>query len=559
MRTVQEIRDLKAYLVDDLHGGRVSQQQTDQSFYEDSFTVPDVPHPFQIYRSGKAARMVDRAVEQIITSNPQVFRIVKKESEYEANQRVMALLNKWIKLCVFAIDECAKKSMVRGEAWLHPVLSGEWDKEEGRGMPVKFEVPDPLIVFADYTEEEYGIPSEVIIFCEKHIDPIQEIFPNWKPKDSRSKKVKWLEWWSKEARYFEADGIPVLPDEIQKNILKFVPFGHCYAGFGMSSPDGKPESLVISRLTRVRDRLLQQCTVDSDITSSIHQLTFPYLNLILPENTKAAGDIKEKYKMGPRAFNILYLPDGAKLQKGEILPPSAEVFQHSERIERYLTEDDPLVLGGVRTGESSGRQTDILGSWASKRYDKFVANIQGLFAIGLGMALRMVDTIPRTYPKDDLHKNDINGNYTCEVLLKSDNPLDRERLIAQGSRLFANKQISHKRFLIDHYGMTDEQADEEITDILIDQATIYNPMFSEMIGLEFAQERGLESRYDSIKKRRQQLEARLAGLGQTPTTPPAGGRSPEVETPTGQEAYDMALAQRGQRMPPTEYTRGEEI
>lgn len=548
MRTVLEIRDLATYLKNELHGGRVAQQQLDQKYYEDSFAIPDVPAPFKIYRSGKAARMVDRAVEQIITSNPQVFRTVKKESEYEANQRVMALLNKWINLCVFAIDEASKKCMVRGETWLHPVLD-----EKGK-MPVKFEVPDPLIVFADYTEEDYGIPPEIIISCERHVNSIQRIFPKWKPV-SISKRVQWLEWWDEKARYFEADGIPILAGEIQKNILGFVPFIHCYSGFGMSSPDGRPESLTISRLTRMRDRLLQQCTVDSDITSSIHQLTFPYINLILPADSKAKGDIGHNYKMGPRAFNIIYLPDGAKLQKGEILPPEAEVFQHSERIERYLTEDDPLVLGGVRTGESSGRQTDILGSWASKRYDKFVANIQNLFSTGLEMALKIVDTIPNAYPKE-LKENDINENYACTVELKSDNPLDRDRLVTQGSRLLANKQMSFKSFLIECRGLTSEQAQDEIDQILIDEATIFNPMFSEMIGLEFAKERGLESRFENIRKRRQQLEERITGVSETP---PAAGRPPEVETPLGREMTDMSLEQRGTRRPPREYIRGEGI
>ena len=121
MITEKEIKELAVYLKDDLNGKRVAQQKEDLTYYEDTFAIPENMKPYQVRRTGMGSRIIDGAADNIITSNPQVFREPIRKSDTEANMRVMAALNDWAKLILrmnpSPYKEAVKNALLMGEAW----------------------------------------------------------------------------------------------------------------------------------------------------------------------------------------------------------------------------------------------------------------------------------------------------------------------------------------------------------------------------------------------------------------------------------------------------------
>jgi len=552
MITETEIKQLAQYLKEDLNGKRIRQQREGLSYYEDTFPIPENMKPYQVRRTGMGARIIDGAAENIITSNPQVFRDPRNKGDTDANARVMALLNNWAKLMLIMsphpYKEAVKNALLMGEAWTHIVVNKNWEPDALNKLPFIVGTLDPMTVFHDYTQEDFGVPEQVIISCDKSVSWVRKQYPNWMPRDPNARNVKWLEYWDDEAWYIAIDDLSI--GGIKKNAFGFVPFVHCFSGYGRVSSSEGAESLAIGRLTRIKDVLLEQAMGRSDTASIIHRYAFPHKDLFVPPGQpEPTGDVGADYNITPGAFNVIVGADRNWMDKDTAMVPPPEMFNHLYMTESFLTQDFPPILRGMRTG-SSGRQEDIVGGFAVRRYDTVVENIEHLFSVTLGQALRICDTIPDMKPKA-LNKNDINGNYLCEVKLKADDLIERDRMVTLGARLHDSRKITHKRFLVEHYGLTEEEADKEIEDIMVDEVTINDPFIREMIGRRVAQKLGWEDEYEAMKAKRVELEKRQAGL--QPTAEPRTGN---IKAPLGEEMIDMSLTERGARRPPEGYFRG---
>ena len=123
---IEEIHELKEFLVKTLHSNTRSEQGIDQEFYDDAFKVPQlspVNRPsIPIARTGKAARVIDSPTEHIITRNPQVLKLATGRENVERTSRVLTMLNQqWIPLLKRQnpnpFKESARKILLRGESW----------------------------------------------------------------------------------------------------------------------------------------------------------------------------------------------------------------------------------------------------------------------------------------------------------------------------------------------------------------------------------------------------------------------------------------------------------
>ncbi|GAH00439.1 unnamed protein product, partial [marine sediment metagenome] len=59
--------------LEEFHGGKTSEQLTDEAYYTDKFSTPLIQAPYHVVRTGTTARLIDSPAEHIITANPQVF------------------------------------------------------------------------------------------------------------------------------------------------------------------------------------------------------------------------------------------------------------------------------------------------------------------------------------------------------------------------------------------------------------------------------------------------------------------------------------------------------
>ncbi len=576
-RTIQEIRQLKDYLVNDFYSVCRNQQRIDDTYYNDTFSVDDiVSQPVLVMRTGRGRRMVDRPTDHIVTSNPQASRISKKDTQEEIKvvTAVNNMLNiEWLpalkKQNPNAFKQHVKFNMNRGEAWIQVVHNGAWitgDKKKD-GMPVIFRLPDPMIVFASPNEDCNGVPEFMVMWYQRLPRILKEMYPHWTdPQHKGTGKqgmVDWLEYWDSEIRYWEADGEPILmtgekDDDygLQSNSYGFVPFVHKLSGFGTDSPESKPEELVVGRLRFSRDSLRRDCALISSTDFAIHRFANRSLEVQPKDDMhQIPPNFREAYEMGDG--NINELTPGIDVRRAVELLPEQSVFQYLGKVAQDLEIDDPSVLSGMPAGES-GRQQDMSQSASLARYGTIVENAENAFATAIGMGLRIIDTIPGLKP-DSLKSIDLDGNYEVSVKLKAADTLSDERKATLGSRMLAQNEIGAIENLVKFKGYTKEEAEKVTIEKYAYKIIDTNPDIAAFIGWKAIQKSGMAEDIAQFIKQRQAMGKvqPQQGMVEQPGNTEMQRRVGEIQTPEGFRAMDMALAQRGARQAPEPYNRGE--
>jgi len=568
MITEAEIHDKETYYTTELYGTVRTEQREDKLYIDDKFPVPEVRHPHKPRRMGFGRRMVDAPADEIITSNPQVFVTVVKGRK-EAESRIAELFNGWFDILrrqnPNPIKESVKNPLARGENFIQLLHNRNWvtnpvkkDKAglpvfDKSGMPIHFLVPEPMVVYASPEEDENGMPLEVLVIYEKQPRDVIADYPHLtslKDRKGKGKRIKWLEYWRKDALYIEADKIPIT-NGVQKNPYGFPPFVRRYSGFGKRSPDGELADLIISDIRFARGLLYDEAVVGSDISSQIH--TFAHAPVVLLLKGEANIDrMKKTFSLGAYGFSVIdHLGDDLiDFKIGERIQPSVESFNHYERILRQLHERCPFLLAGFPFG-TSGTQQRMTLTERARRYLPILENTQTSWATAFEKAFEMMKRIPGLKP-DGLQEGDLDCVIKCEVRLKAPDPVAENRLSLMGSRLLLNGEIDPIRNLIEFKGKTRAEAEDTVVDALAWRAVTSNPDILDLIGLRTAEKSGMLDQLKEIKGRTKDIRKTLGGEMPKTTRERIGG---EVETERGMEAQPEEA--REAREPPIEYTRGE--
>ena len=553
MRTEAEIKELKSYLTTDFYSRRVAQQKLDESYYIDNFPTPLIRSIDYLVRTGRARRMVDKPIEHIISQKPQFFRDNYKKGSADADARVAAEGNRWIKNLVSQNPnpfwEFARNLMLRGEAWYYVVHNDElpvsWQKTQPEAMPVRFFVPDPLVVFADPSiTEENGVPGAVIISYERSVASLQQQYPQWFSSLPATRKVPFFMFIDKDMRYIEAENKTVVSDE---NIYGFVSLVHSYSGFGRETYEGDPATLAFGRLTPYHSLLQNECHIESDIAYVIDNFSYNTMDIITHDGAVLNPEMVANYNArGPR-INQLDIPTGSTIDRKTGLPPAQEIFLHRAQIKKELDFEDPPIPAG-----STGRHEDIIYSGWRKRFEPVADRCAQAFATALGIGLRICETIPDWMPPN-LKKKDIAGRYDCRIELKAEDPIENDRRSLLGRSLYgtdpSNRQIDLQTNHIKYQGMTQEESDNVIARMLVDGVTIQSPIMAQILGMRFVKELGLEEYAAALAQQgKMQQDIQKAGIGSQGGEP----RTLNIKTPQGAEMADLALMQRGERRSPIE-------
>ena len=576
MRTVQEIRDIKVYLKDRLHSARLEQQRIDQQYFDDSFEVALIKSPKVVHRIGLGAKLIGGPASHVITTNPQVTVLPKKENKQEQAKRVNALLNNWIRYYLLRQNpppfrESVFNLLLRGEYWIHPVMNPNW-KESG-GLPVYFLVPDPMTIFASL-DESSGVPKELCMVYNRSPFLVKQCYSHWNdPKhktdenEEKDRVTEWMEYWNKDVRYFEADEVPMLVDEngkvsngdgIQENFMGVMPFIHGYSGFGKDSPEGKIEELVVGRLRHVRALMEQATYINSDILSIISKFAHERIDISIidPTVSKEQGEaVQSAYNMGAGHANLL--PYGIKVEAAERLLPGQELFQFYDRKWQHIHEEAPPVMSGLPSG-TSGRQEDILGANQIRRFDSVVESVEEGWSKAFDMGLQIlkkvgylpITSLSQAPESNDIRitEEDINACAPCRLTLKTKDPIEDDRKLMAGRTLWKEGMIDHKTMLVQFAGYTPDEADEIIVKTQAEKIMREVPEVAQSLGQTAMKDLGMEEALAALDEQ----------LGQvSKTTKMDQSRSGNIKTPLGMEMADMALANRGTRTAPMPYTQGE--
>lgn len=564
MPTVDDIKTLRVHYCDSLYQQVRHEQEIDQQYIGDTFPVPEIHDPHQIYRSGIGDRIVNAPAEHIITSNPQVFFHPRKDTKTSSESvlRLSRMVNEqWLPLLqkqnpnIF--KEFIKDLLGRGEAFVKVIHNNDWDKNK-EGLPVNFVVPDAMVVYASPEESMEGIPEKVILWYS--ISQYQELIPkypflaNMSPGGEKDNMVNWLEYYDATSRYVElADQALTKSGEkdfgVQKNIYGFTPFVRKYSGFGRRSPDGELASLIVSDMRRSRDLVREECATRSNIASIEYLFAHKPHTFIGPGLN--ADKIRESTSYGAYDINAFDVDDPSKLKIEKLdIVPSPETYRHLETITAELNQRHPFIMAGFPWG-TSGRQQDITQVSAMRRYDSVVESLEHAFATALRMAFKIC-LLPKFKP-DGVSEKDLQTEFDIEVKLKAKDPIEEDRKITLGDRLWGGGKgsISVQTFHTKYQGMTQDESNREIARMLADQITIYNPDVAAVMGMVAAEESGMQDWLEKARERRQMMEGQPGMRQELPKTSMERIRG-ETETPMGREE----ASPRGARQPPERYTRG---
>jgi|TARA_Y100000310_G_scaffold84594_1_gene81508 hypothetical protein len=544
----------KRYITDadNIYSGVRKQQKEDQRYRDDTFAVDEIRTPHKIWRSGLGARMVDAPAEQIITSNPQAFIDITKGPK-DASLRISEEVNQiWIDTLrrqnPNPFKEFVKNLLVRGEAFIK-VLHNESRIKDKYGLPVLFIIPDPMVIYASPEEDANGIPELVMVYYERQLSELIVRYPGWtnpKARDpGKEKLATWFECWTRDSRYFEADGEPVLKGGVQANVYGVPPFVRKYSGFGRSSPDGKLEDLIVGDIRFARDLIKQECITRSNI-ASIEHIFAHRPKTILTDGTIDKAQLQE-FDWGAYSLNVLEnVSPNTKFVEDNYPHVPPEMYQNLSNIKAEIAQRNPFIMAGFPFG-SSGRQQDMTSTAAMRRYDSVVENTENAFATSFEMALKICDIVPTLKP-DGLRKSDLKTAYKCQVKLKARDPIEEDRKATLGSRLLANNEIDPETNLTQFKGYTADEARKILINVLKWKVLLGSPDIAELIGLRAAEKSGMAEDLRSIQAKRKQLEA------QVPRTTQERIQG-EVQTEIGMEQAPQAPV--GARRPPERYVRGQ--
>jgi len=426
-----------------------------------------------------------------------------------------------------------------------------------------FTAPDPMIVFT----EPYDalIPSRVAKSFNVQPDVIKWMYPDWKPKEEGTKEVKYLFYIDNKVRYIEADESS-LTKGVENNYLGFVPIVHCYSGFGKKSPEGKPETLAVGRLKKVRSLLKAECETESRYDSIIALYANPLLLIQATEGGASPVDEDELKKQVIGPGQTIVVPPG---YKADLYTPdvnATQLLQHLYQIKQSLGKEMPPIMAGSAGGpRESGRRADIEFEHVRKRYSKLIKNVQTALAEILGMSLRILETTPQALPvtiratviekgelvikEERITREDIAGYYDCTVILNPEEALEADRKVMLGRMLVNEGRISWQRFLVDYMTKTEDEAEEIIAEALAEQTITTDPIMSQMRAQEALEQMGKGKYLEKVKADVRQREQMAGELGKEPIRQ---GRPSEAKEPLSAATLRQSLGEKpvGVREPP---------
>ena len=292
----------------------------------------------------------------------------------------------------------------------------------------------------------------------------------------------------------------------------------------------------------MEDGIVEDATIASDLQFGVHSGMWKNIQIFVPSGVdfnkqKFADELTQE----PGLLSVIELPEQANpdyFKVSESKLPDAPVFAYADRIRSRLAMQYPNSVQGVASG-TSGRQEDVLINSGLAMYDAPLESNSKLWADALDIGFKIAFNKDLDILPVGLKDGDIDTYSEITVNLQKDNPMEISRRSIEGERLWHDGAITHERFLIEHMGMTKEDAKKEIAGVRIETAIRNSPFLLQIIEETVAEELGKEQRL-------QELRAQMQGasnMNPVPQPESKGGepRTGNIKTPLGNEMADQSI------------------
>ncbi len=199
--TRDKIIDFKNYMVNERHDQRIKEQMLDQEYLENRYPLKLIKKVDYQMRSNFATRMINGVTQQVISKLPKIYFTPKSDSETEMKvvKNLSILTNSWVKKLLeypaSPFEQNFKRICGRGELWIYTPhnsflanYDGDWRKDYPNLMPVEWIFYDPMVVFADPSEEINGQPKRVVVWYKRTVGDIKAHYPKWTGASKKSDK-----------------------------------------------------------------------------------------------------------------------------------------------------------------------------------------------------------------------------------------------------------------------------------------------------------------------------------------------------------------------------------
>lgn len=551
--TVKELRaKLDTYKTSTYSNVRKNQKLS-EDFYEMRYDIGIKP-PYRAFRSFISRRIVDTGAEHIASDNPVVMKDpITPTKDAQARADALegfgnALLQMWLQSDIHPIQETVKNFGVRGESFIkiypNPDYPEKPEKEKGEKkdhfearmeawedeiqviLPVLMDVTEPMTVYGSM-KHRLNIPMEVFVSDQRTVCDIKQEYPKWTNPNHRedAEMVDWMEYYSWDWRYFEADEEAVT-DEVEKNLLGVVPFVHLYSGLGKRNDKGTPDTLVRDLIFPAKDNIVAYSRAQSQLDSIIGLYTHPRIRTSLTMKEMENVDLSPG-----SAITGLPTPVDEHFKTDSGMPPHPALFQHVVNLSNELEKYIPSPLSGGNMGAESGYQQAQQISQGSLKYIRLKESTQHILEAALMLSFRVIkrvlrhDVVLRGVSSEDrkpriqnfrIKVKDLEDFTQVKVRLDATDPEYRDRRMLVGLRLREKREIDRETALQDFYGYPN--ATDMVAKVYAEQILETNPLIQQIIGMRALEKLGMKEEAELLKQQIAQQQPESTQKTNVPST-----------------------------------------
>jgi hypothetical protein len=465
-------------------------RKEDRVFNQHFDGLVDVPYEVRIFQSSTASNIVEGFRNQIRTTEPTVdFRPAGNSVAAEKHsslmkrwgygqmrkERTMSVLDPNLQ-CGFDLllrGAACKKIIVDVDSMMEaPPKRGsnafkEWEARAYRTWPFITRAIDPLSIFPSPGTKK---PCSFIIERQtRYAGEIMDLYPDWKnpeKKQSPTRAIEWLEYWSDDQYLAMADGVQVFDRD---NPYKIVPYIFEWSGMGRNDSDNDPAKMAVGILSSIIGELEEEVRLKTAISVQTQMHVFPPI-LTVEDPRKVA----KEFGVGPG--KVIRHPPGHPPQYMQYPAPNENMYRFLDVIQGNISRVHSMALSG---GRESGVRYGVLQAQMIGQALTTISPILGTIDVIGTRSLNMMIALAReldlnmaiegslenTEPSHRLSGKDFTHE-NFAVSFEAVDPAENDRALLVGESLRRNGDISRRTLWTKYAKHVVEDPDDEELNLL---------------------------------------------------------------------------------------------
>ena len=443
-------------------------------------------------------------------------------------------------------EDPARKPGATEDEWRQ--AKSRWDFERSNWMPIRLRVPSPTTVLLEPFSKRPEVAVKRAQWYAKDILAMMDKRRNrryatsevgiYKGTTNPYERIPCVEYWSRDWHAMMHPGGLLY---VEENAWGFVPFSHCFTGWGQtysssqSGPTEEDRSVQVKALSRgILDGIMDTIKLYAQATSGVQQALMA-MSYMKRGTTQDAADMAQQLAgdiVGGINRSDLWWMDTPNFPNWG--------FQAQEEYRRIIEEGTfSSVLVGVRPeGVSTVGSHALLRKDAGSRFNPVMEQLSSMATIVGENILRLVDGLGESMwaNGERVGSNQIKGNYAVNVRFQSSDPVVRFQELEQARQDVLQGLMSRETY----YAIKGQEDATGEDRRILEDTVMKSPEVQALLGMVVKQGLGLGDLEAAVQQAQGPQVLGPNGQPARPTSPP--GEPPQtVPIPQGspQEAESL--------------------